>query len=356
MTRERNVSWPLLAFALVLTACGGRTQQEVGGKTSWLSACTRDADCSALEGAVCVQQLCTVTCENEGCGGVSGTSCTESGTSCLTRAACLPDCTNTSDCRRFGSDYTCRESVCVMESCIGGETLDASVSSPSSVDADSSVIDPQSSPSSQLSTSAQSVANPPGSAPTTDVDEDSSGPPIICAVSLDAAPEQRPYGDLVADSGSTYLEGEPGCNGSCGYEYSSFDEVWVLNPTLKCPLDISTCDELQATLSASPARCDTNADCTEYTGSFRPCEPFFEHPRYFDSALFSNDERAARQAVLLEMQQRGCRAPWFGWDGYTYKLGCVDNRCQLVSNNTCDGAFPVECDACAPAEDAAASN
>jgi hypothetical protein len=173
---------------------------------------------------------------------------------------------------------------------------------------------------------------------------------------MEGEPEQRPYKTLLEESGyDSFLSGEPACNGACGYEYSSFDEFWVLDSALQCPLDTSACAELQASLNADPARCNADADCTAYAGSFRPCEPFLDQPRYFDSTLFTTEERAAREAVLFQMQQHGCRIEWLGWDGPAYELGCVDNLCTLVEAGSCDGSYPSVCDACVPNVDAGLS-
>jgi hypothetical protein len=355
----------VVAVVLALSACGGRTQQEVGGKTSWLASCSRDADCSALEGAVCVQHLCTLTCEDDECENIAGTRCVESSPNCLTRSTCLPDCKDDSECRRFGSDYTCHASVCVANSCSSlggnGETPDGSTPTGPSSETDTAVTQPDGSvtlpaPTDSAarpsSTNPDETTTPAASAPVTTIDEGSSGAQIVCTISLEALPEQRPYAYLLDESGVNYAGGEPGCNGGCGYEYSAWDEVWELNPTLQCPLETSTCEELAAPLEANPARCNTAADCTSVTSRLAPCDPYFEQPEYFDSALFTPEERAAREAVLLALQQHGCRRPALWWDGPIYELGCVDNLCALVDTGHFCGEAPPECDACAPELDA----
>ncbi len=337
MTVSNRTQWCfMLSLASALAACGGRTStQEVGGKTSWLSTCGRDADCGFLEGAVCVQQLCTVTCERDGCGAIAGTNCVAQNTACLTQSTCLPECIENSDCRRFGSNYTCHASVCVLDACVpsGIETPDGSEPTPA----------PTTTTNPPLDDTFLSLPQP--DAPTS---EDG-----ICVLHLDREPEQRPYKSSLEEYGYTSpLQSEPACNGNCGYSYTTNSEDgdgrWEYSSVLQCPLATSRCGELAATLDANPARCNTLDDCLRYTGVLAPCEPFFDQPRYFDSALFTTEQREAREATLREMQQSGCREPFLGWDGPTYLVDCVDNLCSLVESGYCGGAPPVECDACGP--------
>lgn len=104
--------------ALAGVGCGARTAEEVGGKTSWLSSCEHDSDCSRLDEAKCVQNLCTVECESNGCGSIEGTRCAPKQEGCFEDAACLPRCTEPADCRTFGEDYGCISGACVLDSCV----------------------------------------------------------------------------------------------------------------------------------------------------------------------------------------------------------------------------------------------
>lgn len=49
-------------------SCGGNSSGPTGGKTNWLSACTRDVDCAALSQAICERRMCTRSCaSNDDC-------------------------------------------------------------------------------------------------------------------------------------------------------------------------------------------------------------------------------------------------------------------------------------------------
>lgn len=128
----------VMGVVLVLSACGARTDDNhTGGKTSWLAGCKKDADCKDLDDAVCASRLCTTTCES---------SCSVSGTTCVSLAAsdaldedvsqaCLPECERDADCERFGDNYACEVGVCVLSNL----QVRASESSPVASDEDASV-------------------------------------------------------------------------------------------------------------------------------------------------------------------------------------------------------------------------
>jgi Carbohydrate binding domain len=121
----------VLAVLMCLAGCGARSEGEVGGKTSWLSRCTRDSDCGTRAEARCVQHLCTARCDPNDCSAISGTACAPADVSaCVSEPSCLPSCTRQEDCQRFGNDYACVDSLCV-QSCVIPEVNadnDASVS------------------------------------------------------------------------------------------------------------------------------------------------------------------------------------------------------------------------------------
>ncbi len=108
-------SWCAVVAVGLLAGCGARSTDEIGGKTSWLSRCDRDADCASLNGGRCVQNLCTARCEPSSCDKVSGTACATSNVAaCITEPTCLPTCSRQGDCAAFGSGYDCIGSVCVV--------------------------------------------------------------------------------------------------------------------------------------------------------------------------------------------------------------------------------------------------
>lgn len=378
MTKNHGIGlptcWRRLSSALLLSAglgtmaCGARIESEVGGKTSWLSACERDADCTRLDGAKCVQNLCTVECENDGCGAVEGTRCATQINGCFEAAACLPRCSEPSDCGSYGANYSCLEGACVLDSCVAIVAPDSAASDPGTSMSEQGTrssdpaAGPQSSasgntefPSSAESSRASSsdTSSAMETSTTTSLAPDSGATQVTadCEQILSMRPSERPYATQLAEADVGSLEGEPACEGACGYVsvYNvDYDLEWRHVPALECPLDISQCEELQAALDASPPRCNTVDDCVSYSGSLALCEPVFDRPRYFDSALFTPEERATRDAIYLEMQQRGCRRLSTGWDGPRAEVGCIDNECQLVLGDHC-GELPVPaCDACAP--------
>lgn len=119
-----------LSFALCLTHCdsGGNSSD---GKSSWLRACTTDADCP--RGGACTCGICTKSCEGgEECAGVpTPSACIEttslrSGGRCKlgsTNASgiCLAACGNDGDCQAPGR-LECVASVCVP---VAGDGRDA---------------------------------------------------------------------------------------------------------------------------------------------------------------------------------------------------------------------------------------
>lgn len=122
----------IVAMAVLASACGARTSDNhTGGKTSWLSACNEDVDCSTLEDAVCAARLCTVVC-SDGCS-IGGTTCvavaTDDSRGSGETQACLPECEGDADCERFGPGYTCESRVCVSD---GVEVIDPTPSANSS--------------------------------------------------------------------------------------------------------------------------------------------------------------------------------------------------------------------------------
>lgn len=368
------ISWQVLCRALFLTTslttvgCGARTQSEVGGKTSWLAACKRDADCAALDGAICVQNLCTAQCKSNGCGGVEGTRCAPEINGCFEDATCLPRCSEPADCRKFGASYGCIEGACVLDSCVAIGAPDSAVRDPGTSTAEgssgssaapspdpqgssSSSAEPQSSSDTSSATDSETSITTEGN--TTMSLSPDSGTPVTpsCEQVRSTRPSQRPYATELAELDLGSLEGEPACEGACGYvsHYNSdSDMVWRYVPEFDCPLDISRCGELQAALDASPPRCNTVDDCLSYSGSLALCEPVFDSPRYFDSALFTSQERMAREAIYFEMQERGCRRISSAWDGPRAEVGCIDNECQLVLGDHCSEIPAPACDACAP--------
>lgn len=113
-----RIGFRVVCMAFVLSACGARsTDNHTGGKTSWLSACVGNDACSGLEGSVCVNHLCTKTCEDT-CG-LENTTCTPIFAQSIDREqaprVCLPDCVEDRDCASFGSGYACEMAVCVHE-------------------------------------------------------------------------------------------------------------------------------------------------------------------------------------------------------------------------------------------------
>lgn len=158
-----------LAALMCLVGCGARSEGEVGGKTSWLSRCTRDSDCGAAAEARCVQNLCTARCDPNDCSAISGTACAPADVSaCVSEPSCLPSCTRQEDCQRFGIDYTCEDSLCV-QSCVVPEVNgdnDASVS-PAFIDS-SDASSANSEPSLVSQTSGETEANSGTSAPSQD--------------------------------------------------------------------------------------------------------------------------------------------------------------------------------------------
>lgn len=341
----------VIGACIATVACGSRTQSEVGGKTSWLAACSRDADCSPLEDAKCVQNLCTVECENTGCAVVGGTQCASPLDGCFEAAACLPACSEPSDCRNVGSNYACVTGVCVLDSCEAGVTPEDDRSEGTLSAEPSSAAGSATQPGPQTNTNILTSPADTNTATTSAVvDGGVSGMASDCAAVMRTAPRNRPYASAFGEVPRAAIEGEPACEGACGY-VSGLDangDLWSYSPVLACPLDVSRCDQLQDALDASPARCNTLDDCLSYSGLLELCETVFDGPNYWDSALFSAEERAARQEIYREMQALGCRRPFEGNDGPMYDVGCVDGMCQLVVKGYCGLQAALECDACGP--------
>lgn len=171
--------------------------------------------------------------------------------------------------------------------------------------------------------------------------------PVDCPSTIDE-PNQRPYLELFSPGDDPILRddpvvGEPGCEGPCGYVVvfdleSEFgdDLIWQHDPALSCPLALNECDELESALDENPARCNTVADCTSFQAELNPCEPHYGPVHYFDSALFTSQQRRVREEILSQLEQRGCRdARPQDWDGPLYSLACEHNLCQLVVDGDC---------------------
>lgn len=235
------------------------------------------------------------------------------------------------------------------------ESCETDASCRSSDDRDTE-MDARSSSSSGDHTTSEPAATeqpsePTGTAASTGANDSSDDGP--CAAEIDA-PTLRPYAGLLEQYDyTTPVHGEPGCSGRCGYVYDA-DDTWVYDSELVCPLDISTCEELGASLRAVPPPCNSVADCTSYTGTLQPCEPLLDAPTYFDSALYTPEQRATHAAILAEMRRLGCREANLGWDGPTFEVDCVDNQCELVATSYC-GAAPLD-DASTPDLDAGAGD
>lgn len=115
MKKKTATGFAILATLMCLTACGARSEGEVGGKTSWLSRCARDSDCGGESAARCVQHLCTTRCDPNDCSAVSGTACAPTDVNaCVSEPTCLPSCTRQEDCQLFGNDYECVDSFCIQ--------------------------------------------------------------------------------------------------------------------------------------------------------------------------------------------------------------------------------------------------
>lgn len=350
----------LACAALLISACGARTSDDVGGKTSWLSSCDDDADCDRIQGAECIQHLCTKACETNGCGQVEGTDCVSVARSCLTEPSCLPQCDDRNDCARFGSELTCLDSVCVKESCarvsddtepdaeatatvVPNGTIDPTINAPTSapdVIVDGLTVSPD------AATTAEPTTAPEQSTPNdgTSTSGDVPTTPTDCAQFRDSV-SQRPHPAFWGlENDEEPLLGEAGCEGSCGYVYTddteNFDPLWRYDGTLVCPLQLAECGELEAALDANPARCNSVDDCLSFQALTAPCEPVYGPVPYFDSALFTVEERAAREEILAQIQQRGCRDLFDGYDGPTYELACEDNLCTIAMGGDICGGWP----------------
>lgn len=348
----------LSLLALLMGACGARVDDNhTGGKTSWLSACSAAADCAALQGAVCEMGLCTKPCESS-CD-IERTSCTALFSSADERDAaehaCLPVCASDSECAGFGSHYDCVGGICSRRG--SGATAPLIIWDSGGTDAGS--LDPgQSPPQAETTTgegdaSAESANAPPsrlkpdGGAPN-DVDPyandaaisgsdfvanpyEDAGPntavppnPHGCPSTIDS-PSERPYLPALEAESLTFINGEPACEGPCGYRYQ--DEAWRFDSALECPLlSASDCEELRQALAALPASCGTVDDCTRYIGSLNECEPTFLSYAYFDSTLTGSDD-ISRAQLRKQANSGGCGA--VNTEAFGGYPECIDGVCAL---------------------------
>lgn len=327
-----------------LTACGARSQK-VGGETSWLKDCKTNSDCG--QGS-CLCNVCTRACDNAAdCQEVNRSVCVEPEQD-LVGAAC----------------QSRSQSICLAEAQLVVSSVDASVSVDSSVDAsvDSSVVvddgidseasGAESSTRSVVSTTSGATPNFPES--TVEVVVDTSGSPgennsnfagrdASSVATAGPCPQEVWDGSVVARidgrQDQSLAGDEPGCVGECGYRYVYFgnEPRWVLIDNLSCPLDLTSCDELQAQLDDNPARCNTLDDCLGYEGTLDACDgAVYDGPTYFDSALFTPQERAQREATLSKMNNLGCgKIIGDGDDTSQYRVECIDNLCALQLYSAC---------------------
>lgn len=328
-----------------VSACGARSQK-VGGETSWLKDCSADSDCS--EGS-CLCNVCTRTCDEPA-------DCKE-----VNRSVCVEP-------EQDLVDGVCKartQSICLAEAQLVTRSLDASVSVDSSVVSDdgtateAGVVE-----SSSRDTASTSFRDNPSVSVVTGVEGvvDTSGSPNPINSSSGApqwtsseAPPEPCLPEVRDNAGVDRIPGmegpwpadnEPGCVGKCAYRYSedvaSFNSTrWILTDEPFCPLDVSSCDELQSELDGNPARCNTVDDCLEYAGLLNPCdgpaEGIYDAPTYFDSALFTEQERSERQAILTQMRQRGCGHIIADYpDPIIYRVECIDNLCKLDWTSQCN--------------------
>lgn len=122
MIRQFRFSLLTAALAILAPLACGVTSGNSGSNTNWLRICTDDDDCS--NGYSCLCGVCTSACE------IGGDGCSQDAAQCteLSRigcapsdeheSACLPSCSEDSDCESFGDGLACETGVCVAETAL----------------------------------------------------------------------------------------------------------------------------------------------------------------------------------------------------------------------------------------------
>lgn len=168
----------------------------------------------------------------------------------------------------------------------------------------------------------------------------------LCTASPDAGtcvPVREEVSESVPEE--TGFDGQPGCEGKCGYRFvydwkPTRDSAWLYAPDLECPLQTSRCSALQDELGSIPAVCDTDADCTLLDGQ-TDCDNVFEPPLYTDSEKLSDDEREQRASIWSQILAAGCGGPT-GYDGPIREVGCIDGTCQLRVIGVCNDLLELD--------------
>lgn len=327
-----------------VSGCGARSQK-VGGETSWLKDCNADSDCS--EGS-CLCNVCTRTCDE-------AADCNE-----VNRSVCVEP-------EQDLVDGVCKartQSICLAEAQLVTRSIDASVSVDSSVVSDdgtateAGVVE-----SSSRDTASTSSGDNPSVSVVTGVEGvvDTSGVPDETSSSFGSShgpSSEGPTGPCQEEVRDGSLvqridgrqdewpaEEEPGCIGTCAYRYredvTTEDTTrWILTEEPFCPLDLTDCDGLQAQLNEDPAGCNTLDDCLGYSGSLDECSRSrggtYNSPTYFDSALFTPQERVERQAILNHMLRLGCGQIIVDvFEPSDYRVECLDHQCALQWHGFC---------------------
>lgn len=340
-----RIGLTILVFAL--SACGARVDDNhTGGKTNWLSACESDRDCNDLSGAICATGVCTTSCQTS-CD-IGGTLCAVLGTTETADAAllqvCLPQCDDDANCSSFGSSYECISGVCARNQGFnvgpinveaGAATFEQSSSTtplPSMPNSDGGLV--------ADANAAHVEDETPGDldAAFNPFEDTGASPPVSnphnCP-GLTAAPSERPYYQQIQELAVGSLDGEPGCEGPCGYKH--WGETWVFDSTLECPLlATEACDELRQQIAAYVPTCNTLDDCTGYSGELSSCVAAFVGVEYWTTALFTAAERDALYILVEQFNTGGCGTPRAA-TGLTYNpVACTDGVCDFESVEQCD--------------------
>lgn len=126
MIRRFRSSVLAAALAILAPLACGVTAGNSGSNTNWLRICTDDGDCS--DGYRCLCGVCTSGCELEGDG------CSQAAAECTALSkvgcapsdehdsACLPNCSDDSDCESFGDGLACETGVCVASTALDDRT------------------------------------------------------------------------------------------------------------------------------------------------------------------------------------------------------------------------------------------